>query len=326
MEAAAMSSDLSATQPSAIVTKEIVAKKGEEKEVDGIRIGNRTLIIRGRFLKTARLKDEWYQEIGDPGEIVDALSQAQAKPDIFTFWQRLPDLTPQYPYYSDTDLVAAVRTDSFEDWWRSIIKSDTRKKAKRAERRGVEIREEKLDEEYIRGVMGIFNETPVRRGKPFWHYQKDFGTVKADLQKDLERSEFIGAYYKDEMIGFVKLVYAEGRFGNPGLILSKLEYRKKYVNNALIAKSVELCARRCVPYMTYTTWRRGDQAAFLRRHGFQPIPVPRYWIPLSIKGRIALRIGLQRGIRAHVPESIIRLLLEMRAKLNATRFSSEDDF
>jgi len=160
--------------------------------------------------------------------------------------------------------------------------------------------------------MGVFNETPVRRGKPFWHYGQDFDTIKKALSRDLANSKFIGAYYQGELVGFVKLVYAEGRFANPGLIVSKLEFRPKYVNNALMAKSVEVCCEQGIPFLTYTKWRRGSQADFLVRHGFQKTLVPRYWIPLTKKGAIALKLGLHRNIRSYIPDSLMGALLELR--------------
>lgn len=160
--------------------------------------------------------------------------------------------------------------------------------------------------------MEIFNETPVRRGKLFWHYGKSFETLKEELSRDIATSKFIGAYDGSTLVGFVKLVYAPGRFANPGLIVSKLEARKKYVNNALITKSVELCCREGIPYLTYTKWRRGTQAEFLIRHGFEKTLVPRYWVPLTKKGRIALRLGFHRNIRAYIPDKLMGAILNLR--------------
>ena len=140
--------------------------------------------------------------------------------------------------------------------------------------------------------MGVFNETPVRRGKPFWHYGKDFETLKQGLSRDLDRSKFIGAYDGGELVGFVKIEFVQkDDLRIPGLIVSKLQARKKYVNNALIAKSVELCCQHRIPFLTYTTWRRGSQAEFLVRNGFQKISVPRYWIPLTPKGKDFAQTG-----------------------------------
>ena len=139
------------------------------------------------------------------------------------------------------------------------------------------------------------------------------------LSRDLDKSKFIGAYEGESLVGFIKLNIAEGRFANPGLIVSKLEARKKYVNNGLIAKAVELCTAASIPYLTYTIWRRGTQAEFLIRHGFQKISVPRYWIPLTKKGAIAFKLGLHRNIRAYIPDPIYQRLLRAKGAINNWR-------
>jgi hypothetical protein len=293
--------------------KGITYHRGRPIVVPGVQIEDKRLIIQGRFLKVARLGDEWYDELDDPEKIISSLKKCAPMPDLFTFWQRLPDTVPNYSYYNEPEVLSAIPLTDFQHWWEKQIPSDTRKKAKRPEKRGVEIKVVPLDDAFVSGVMGIFNETPVRRGKPFWHYGKDFETVKHGLSRDLDRSRFIGAYDRGNLVGFVKLIYAEERFANPGLIVSKLEARKKYVNNALIAKSVELCCQDRIPFLTYTKWRRGSQAEFLMRNGFQKVTVPRYWIPLSPRGKIAIKLGLYRDIRSFIPDRLLAAILELRS-------------
>jgi len=294
------------------LTTDVVYDRGRAMPVPAMQIGGKRLVIQGRFLKVARLREEWYDELGDPELIISALKRYSSLPDVFTFWQRLPDIAPIYSYYSEPEVLSAIPLKDFQHWWDKQIKSDTRKKAKRAEKRGVEIKVVLLDDVFVREIMEIFNESPVRRGKPFWHYGKSFETVKEELSRDLGTSKFIGAYDQGNLVGFVKLVYAPGRFANPGLIVSKLEARKKYVNNALLAKSVELCCQDRLPYLTYTRWRRGTQAEFLIRHGFEKTLVPRYWIPLTSKGRIALKLGFHRDVRARIPDGLMRALQNLR--------------
>src|SRR5262249_22620686 len=109
---------------------------------------------------------------------------------------------------------------------------------------------------------------------------------------------------------------------NPGLIVSKLKARKKYVNDALIVKSVELCTEDGLPYLTYTKWRRGTQAEFLVRHGFEKTLMPRYWIPLTRKGAIAVKLGLHRDIRTHIPDGLMGMLLKIRGAFYNLRYRS----
>lgn len=296
-------------------TDEIIYNRGRPVRLDAIGIQDKRLVVTGRLLTTARLKDEWYDDVGDPETIIVALKSQQRRPDIFTFWQRLPDIQPIYPFRNEPEALSAIPLQTYEHWWEKQIKTDTRKKIKRPEKRGVEIKVVQLDDDFVKGVMEIFNETPVRRGRRFAHYHKSFEELKEMLARDLAISKFIGAYHGGDLVGFVKLVFAEGRFANPGLIVSKLEFRRKYVNNALVAKSVELCTDEEVPYLTYTNWRRGSQTDFLMRHGFEKILVPRYWIPLTKKGELALKLGLHHSFRSRIPEPILGFLLDTRKSI-----------
>ena len=294
------------------LTQEFIYTRGRPVPVAGVHVGNKCVVVEGQFVTVARLKDEWYDDVGDPEIIINGLKTCSPRPDIFTFWQRLPDTEPIHPYYYENEALSALPLKDFPHWWEKQIRTDTRKKAKRAEKRGIEIKVVSLDDDFVRGVMGVFNETPVRRGRRFWHYGKDFETLKAGLSRDLSKSKFIGAYHEGQLVGFVKLVYAEGRFANPGLIVSKLEYRNKYVNNALLAKSVEVCTQDHVPYLTYTNWRRGSQAEFLIRHGFRRTSMPRYWIPLTNKGAIVIKLGLHRNVRSYIPDALLDVLRKLR--------------
>jgi len=313
----------------ATMTKEVVYGQnnhgGREVTVTSIHVGDKSLIVQGRLLVIARLKDEWFDDIGDPELILKGLRASAPVPDIFTFWQRLPDITPLYPYYNEPEALSAVPLKDFDHWWNKQIKSDTRKKAKRAENRGVEIRSVTLDDDLVQGVMGIFNETPIRRGMRFWHYGKSFESVKEILSRDLETSRFIGAYFEGELVGIVKLNFADRRFVNPGLFVTKIQYRReKYLDNALLAKSIEVCTQAGIPYFTYTMWRRGSHAEFLERNGFEKTNVPRYWIPLTNKGALAIKLGFHRQLRARIPERLMDFYLQARASFYKKRYGMLD--
>ena len=77
------------------------------------------------------------------------------------------------------------------------------------------MREAAYDDEFVRGMTEIFNEAPIRQGRRFWHYGKDFETVKQQFSRYLFREEMIGAYYGGEMIGFIMLGNA-GNYGTRG--------------------------------------------------------------------------------------------------------------
>ena len=293
--------------------------KGKTTTVDAVIIGNKTIVIQGKFIKTARIKDEWWEDIGNPKLVIDEFKTIKIKPDLFTFWQRLPEIKPKFNYFMEKEAISVLPIDTFENWWNSQIRSPTRNRIKKAERRGIVTKFVSFNDGLVKGIMNIFNETPVRRGKPFWHYGKDFNTVKKEWSRDLDKSDFIGAYYKDNLIGFIKMVYAEN-FAAVVQNLSMMKHRKKYTNNALMAKAVELCTKQQIPYITYGGWRRGSHADFLSRNGFEKILMPRYYVPLTFKGRIILKLKLHKGIKEILPKSITAVLYNLRTKYYLIKF------
>lgn len=300
--------------------EEEITIKGKPIRVPSIRSDNRTLIVMGKFIKTASMKDEWFEHIDNPQKLITHIREARPKVDIFTFWQTPPHTEPKHDFYTEWDPVSILPIKSFEHWWKNQISSQTRNKARKAQKKGVVIKVADFNDDLVKGIMHIFDETPIRRGKPFWHYGKDFDTVKREWARDLQRCDFIGAYYHDELIGFIKLVYAD-YFAQQVQNISMLKHRNKYPTNALIAKAVEVCDKKAIPYLTYGGWRKGSHAAFLRRNGFEKILLPRYFIPLSIKGQIALKLKLHRSISAILPENLKAYLLNLRGKWYTRKYA-----
>jgi hypothetical protein len=120
------------------------------------------------------------------------------------------------------------------------------------------------------------------------------------------------------MIGFIKLLRV-GVTNDLVLIVSKQSHFDKKPTNALIAKAVEVCAQQGVPYLTYAKFAYGNKAnsslaEFKRRHGFEQINFPRYYVPLTLTGRLAVRFKLYRGLKEMLPEKAINFLVNTRAK------------
>ena len=188
---------------------------------------------------------------------------------------------------------------------------------------GVVVRQISLDDDVIRGIMGVFNDSPVRRGKRFWHYGRDFNSVKEGMRTDSQQSIFVGAYHGDKMIGFIKFIVTD-RYAMTSLILDKQSHRDKAPMNAMIAKVVEICAERQIPYFTYTVWRKGDHGHFQESNGFIKIPIPEYFVPLTLKGTLALRLGLHRGLKGALPEKVLMWLLRMRSKWYSVKYARRE--
>lgn len=271
-----------APQELQVVTKETLVK-GAPAKVRCVQIDGQTYALSKGPVTVVGLEDDWYEDVRDPQAVIRTLNDSAGfKPDIFTFWQRLLDAEPKYPFHMEWEEIAVLPVTTYENWWNHQIKSRIRNLIRKSEKEGIEVREAVYDDEFVRGMTAIFNEAPVRQGRRFWHYGKDFETVKRQFSRFLFREHMIGAYYRDELIGFVMLGNA-GQFGLTGQIISSLKHRDKATNNALIAKSVEVCAKNRLPYLVYLFWSDDSLAEFKRRCGFEKTRVPRYFVPLTLK-------------------------------------------
>lgn len=291
-------------------TKESLVK-GKPLQVECLEIGGQVYALSRGPARVLHLEDEWYEDVRDPKSVIATLKGAEAKVDIFTFWQRLPETEPRFGFHREWESIAALPVKSFDHWWHKQIKPATRSLVRKAEKQGVEVREATYDDDFVRGMADIFNETPVRQGRRFWHYGKDFETVKRQFSRYLFREDLIGAYYRDELIGFAMLGNAES-YAVVGQIISKIQHRDKSVNNALIAKAVEVCERRQLPYLVYSHWGSKSLADFKRHCGFQETQLPRYYVPLTQRGVLALGLGLHRGWTEFLPASVVSRLKRLR--------------
>src|SRR5204863_4613670 len=265
----------------------------------------------GRLPRIARLEQDWCEDVEDPEILINTLRKTAGGPDVLTFTQRLPDLETKYAYQMELDSMAALPIKSYSFWWEKQIDRKARNKVRKAQKKGVTVRMASFDDTFVRGMTSIFNETPIRQGRRFLHYGKDFETVKSQFSRFLFREEIFGAYLGEELVGFIFLANA-GRYAFLGQIISKIAHRDLAPNNALLAKAVERCAERRFPYLVYALWLDDSLGDFKRSNGFQRFDLPRYFVPLTPIGKLALKVGLHRGWREAVPEQIGKPLKKLR--------------
>ena len=209
------------------------------------------------------------------------------------------------------DELSAIPVTSFDYWFKKQISYGERKAIKRAEKKGVVVKIVEFCDDLVRGIIDIFNETPIRQGRPYGHYGKDFDTAKLELSKDLEKCEFIGAYYGADLIGYIQLGYT-GSCAIPFGMVAKIEHRDKSPQTALIAKAIEICDKKRIPYLLYGEWLRGGIGDYKRHIGCIKVSIPRYYIPLSMKGKIALTLFLHNGFVKILPEKLKDYLIILR--------------
>ena len=304
--------------------------KGKTVFLPSVQIDGRTVIASGKWIRIAAVFDEELIEgntVADPESFVCDLKKSGLKADLFTFAQRLPEKTPRYGYHREYDNAAAIPITTFAHWWKESTEYSIRKGVNRAKKLGVVTRVAEFTDEFVEATCPIYNEIPVRQGKAFWHYGKDFHAIKRELGTYLERSTYIGAYHLDELIGFMKIVWV-GTTGTIMQILSAKKHFDKRPNNSLIAKAIEICESKGKSHFIYGSFVYYDPNSslteFKRRNGFEAVPLPRYYIPLTIKGKLALKLGLHRGIAANTPTPILRQFLKLRRMWSARRLKAAE--
>ncbi len=225
--------------------------------------------------------------------------------DIFTFLERTwccPIPNPPSTWIKTEDNVGVLEIKDYDTWWSDVGKK-TRNMVRRAEKSGVNVSIVEPDEKFVEGVCKIYNETPIRQGRAFSHYGMSVSSVAWNIHL-FANSTFIGAYFEDELVGFIQLVYGDN-VAIVSQILSMQKHWDKSLNNALLAKAVEVCATGKVRWLMYG--RIGNHPSldrFKENNGFVKFPVTRFYIPLTGKGKTAIRLGLHKDFKDALPESV----------------------
>lgn len=298
-----------------------ISVRGQWKTVPALHVDGRSLIVTGSWLKRAVVNaEEWLEsDVQDPAACVAALKRQKGplKADVFSFVQKLPAVTPKYPYRMEWHSVAAAHIPSFKEWW-DKLPQETRKNVRRATKRGVVLAVKTLDDDLVKQIIEVNNDSPIRQNIPFVHYGKTFEQVKKDQSSYFDRSEFICAYVGDELIGFIKVVY-RGQVASILQILPRASHADKRPANAMIAKAVERCEEKGVSYLTYGMLNYGNKKDsslrdFKLRNGFAEILVPRYYVPLTRWGAVCMRLNLHRGLHGMLPPGVISGAVKIRAR------------
>ena len=195
----------------------------------------------------------------------------------------------------------------------------TRKNVRRSQKRGVTVSVMPLDDAMIRQVHQLYGQIQVKQGSQFAHFGKDFETVKREISTFSDRCEFIGAFHENTLIGFIKMVYMGKVAGLMHIVTRNEDYDKRPAN-ALVTKAVQVCEEKGMSHLIYGKYSYGNKTnssltEYKRRNGFIKMEFPRYFVPLSLKGELIIRLRLHRGLLGILPCEIINLLLIMRSWL-----------
>lgn len=286
--------------------------------------------FRRSLIRVAYLDGEGFQFLEDPEAATEELRKSRRRIDLFTFTQKLGE-APKYVYPMEWDNLATAHISGYDDWMMRQIHTKVRTKIRKAGKMGVVTREVPLDDELLRGISAIYNETPIRRGKRFWHYGIDLDSLRRMKSTFLERSIFLGAFFEGILVGFIKLVTDEHQNQAVSLhVISMIQHRDKCAMNALIAQAVRTCVERGIPYLCLAGKVGGDthgadHLRFKLNNGFQQMDFPRYYVPLTGLGRMALGLGLHHDLASWIPEPVGVAYRRIRRLWYAMKFPSLDN-
>jgi hypothetical protein len=289
-----------------------------------LRLGDLDVRVDGRVLRTASLQDEYYVPAGEPDKLVAGLKANRRGIDLFTFVQELHEPEPRFGAPSGWDEMAVLRVSTYQHWFDKQITFKPRNKLRKAWKNGIDTRVVPFSDELLGGIKSIYNETPLRQGKRNWHYGKDLATLEREHATFLDRSEFIGAYLQDELVGFAKVTHGP-HYSIIMNIVATLAQRDKAPMNALIAKTIERVAARQIPLLNYGVWGRRGLNEFKVANGFECVTIPRYFVPLTARGRVALKLQLHRGFKERLPEPWIVRAADARANWNTWWYATLGD-
>jgi hypothetical protein len=275
---------------------------------------NELLMYRRTFpCRIAKLKEEYQVDILSFPNIFQAFEQASV--DIFTFIDQSWScpINAQPTWVAECDNVAIIKLNTYEDWWKTVGKK-TRNMIRKAKKNGIETRLIEINEEFAKALWKNYNETPVRQGRGSLHYGDSLEKVTRSLElaRKAKNRFFIGAYLNNELVGFTQIAQTT----NASIIhqlLSSKEYWDTGVNNALISAAIEFCCKLGEKWLIYGRigdWRHVNENEnspldeFKKNNGFSRFEINRFYVPLTSKGKLALRLNLHKRVIDILPPRV----------------------
>jgi hypothetical protein len=283
-------------------------------------INNIEISVTGNLLRVAKLRHEWFEHLDEPSALIEQLRR-KASADLFTFLQEAHVPRPEFSFHKEIASASVLTVASYKDWWENLH-FKARNKARKAQKMGVEIRAAELNDDLVRGIGRIYNESPLRQGRKFIHYGKDAVTIKSDLSSFPGQTFFVGAYFKGELIGFMKLFEGSGILRTVHII-AMLAHRDKCVMDALIARAVQICDEKKIQHLHYGDWAYRGLGAFRSKYDFRRHDCPRYFVPLTARGKLALKLKLHVPLKDRLPRGWVDYFAGVRESWNSWRYDAQ---
>jgi hypothetical protein len=222
----------------------------------------------GRLLRRVSPADEWHEGRVTTDDLPRWLIAARGDrrlggrhADLFTFWQGYPDTGPMLPYTYTYREVAVLPITTRAEWLARLTRTKRQALAKAATL-GMQIRPAQFNEAFIAGMVALFNESPIRQGRPFAHCGKDAAQVRQEFARHLDREIIFGAYQGERLVGFVFLAIGD-EIAHLEEIIATATVPARPVNVAPSAPR-SMCVARQIPALLYAFGPRGTPADFKR--------------------------------------------------------------
>jgi hypothetical protein len=235
--------------------------------------------------------------------------------DLFTYANRdfIKGGKP-LPYARSLDNVGLLKVDSYDSWWNNQINKKARNSFRKAEKSGVRVtlfeNARMIPEEVFLGMWRIYNETPIRQERAFQHFGRSLESVKNSIMAISHKFGLFCAYMDTELIGFSLVIFGD-RVAQISQILSAVSQFENCPNNALIAIIVRTCTERGHYFITYGRmgFAHPSLTKFKESNGFRQFNINRYFVPLTYRGAVAIRLGLHQQLKDLAPEKLKYYLL-----------------
>ena len=250
------------------------------------------------------------------------LRAAKSGADLFTFLQETAERAPRFGFHREAEQISVIPVSNYDHWWKKQLNDKTRNMIRKSQKAGLEVRVSEFNDEFVRGIVGIYDESPMRQGKPFAHYQKPFETVREDNASYRDISDYIGAYFNGELrVAKLSCIAARCRVScdhrQGGASRQGAHQRADRQGGGTAAVT------RGVAFLHYGLWSKRGLGDFKKKCGFEPFEVHRYFVPVSMKGRALLALRLHRRLPEYVPEKWHDGLVDLRTRITEMRLRSK---
>jgi len=257
-----------------------------------VNLGQTSITVkRHRFLlSTARRTDEYNGNIVLSQNLIAYL--ADKKVDLFSFLDNNFHTlaTDNNGWLKSYDILLLHEVQTYQDWWKKVGKK-TRNMVRKAEKNNVITSVIQPSTELARDICRVYNSSQRKQKRK----NNNYGKTDQEVLKEITSSSknvFIVSRLEHEVVGFSQLVCYDDTVFIKRLISLETHWDKG-INNALIAKVIEISADRGIKKLIFAHWNpwffpEESLIDFATNNGFRLRKVTRYYAPLTWSGRVLI--------------------------------------